>query len=803
MAPDADGFGQGPLGLHVAPDRLPSPVLGAKGAIAAAFASAAPISAESVAPVGGTVPQLLGALAAEYDSMQAQVSRLTLENKSLRERVEEEALGYQHLHATNSVSPGLQLNGALRPLPPQPSVAAAAAEQPPVAPASGAIEEAVDTRPAHVNFNLDAVKGHDVDNEGEIETITPPRPDTRVDFPSLDFVRQESGVVFSVRPAWTVKDFEVRRVQRLNQARVLIDTSPRGGKTKGNSRLLLSRSGVGGALSMTSRQHCLHVVHPQSCSRMVWDLMGAMFIFYDMIVVPLEFLMLPDSSFLEAMAWLIAVYWSLDILASFTTGQYVNGKLVMDPARIARRYALTWLPFDVLIVLPDWLSLLFEDKFDFLNSLSILRGARALRFVRLLRVVKLDKAVKIFQERINSNYILLCAQLCKLILMLMVVNHFLGCLWFGLGAATENGWAQDPAYQTTDLLNRYLTSVDWALGQFHGEEKIRPRTEYERIFAVAVLFFAMALLSSFLSSVTSLMMQLQSLTRERTRKMHALHGYLHQHNISAQLSVRVKKYVLEQVELRKPQEHEVELLQHVTPGLLAELRDEARSPTIAAHQFFCDLRSENPRVVTRLCHEAMQPVSSQGGEIVFHTGDACTRMLFVQIGSLKYIFRMHKQFCKTQEATIDFDGARSGATSPPHDGGPDARPSMLSGEPPDEPEEVPISGGMWLSEAALWTVWEHCGELVAQSDAYLLSLDALEFARLLKEYECAHVHAALYARAFVHFLNSDQRLCSDAIDPAHSPPGLSEVVRAHLDGINSKSSSQLSMSTGPLSLFPP
>jgi hypothetical protein len=354
----------------------------------------------------------------------------------------------------------------------------------------------------------------------------------------------------------------------------------------------------------------------------------------------------------------------------------------------------------------------------------------------------------------------------------MVVNHFLGCLWYGLGNATENGWASDPEYQTDDVLFRYLMSVHWALGQFHGELIIVPRTQYERMFAVAVLFFALALLSSFLSSVTSLMMQLQNLTRERTRKVYALHGYLHQHNISTQLSVRVKKYVLEQVELRKPEEHEVELLKHVTPGLLAELRDEARSPTLAAHQFFNDLRNENPRVITRLCHETLEPVSSQGGECLFYTGDACTRMLFVERGSLTYIFRMHKM-------------------------GTDPQASESEGEQPAEPVEAAISSLTWLSEAALWTVWEHCGELIAQSDAYLLSLDSQKFAVLLKEYECAHVHAALYARAFVKFLNSDGRACADFIDPDHAPPGMAEVVRSHLDGLNSKSSSCLSMSTGP------
>ena len=46
---------------------------------------------------------------------------------------------------------------------------------------------------------------------------------------------------------------------------------------------------------------------------------------------------------------------------SFMTAVYVNGELRRGIRAIARRYAATWLPLDILAVVPQWLFLLIDS----------------------------------------------------------------------------------------------------------------------------------------------------------------------------------------------------------------------------------------------------------------------------------------------------------------------------------------------------------------------------------------------------------------------------------------------------------
>lgn len=75
-----------------------------------------------------------------------------------------------------------------------------------------------------------------------------------------------------------------------------------------------------------------------------------------------------------------------------------------------------------------------------------------------------------------------------------------------------------------------------------------------------------------------------------------------------------------------------------------------------------------------------------------------------------------------------------------------------------------VSDGDWLSEAALWTKWEHNGELITISDCALLFVDSAGFLRLMTAHPPAHVSCLRYAREFVEFfkanMQSDLHNCS-------------------------------------------
>eukprot|EP00930_Biecheleria_cincta_P095774 TRINITY_DN87694_c0_g1_i1.p1 TRINITY_DN87694_c0_g1~~TRINITY_DN87694_c0_g1_i1.p1 ORF type:complete len:123 (-),score=28.56 TRINITY_DN87694_c0_g1_i1:254-589(-) len=64
---------------------------------------------------------------------------------------------------------------------------------------------------------------------------------------------------------------------------------------------------------------------------------------------------------------------------------------------------------------------------------------------------------------------------------------------------------------------------------------------------------------------------------------------------------------------------------------------------------------------------------------------------------------------------------------------------------------------MWLSEAALWTHWWHCGTAEAQEECQLASLNAHAVAVALHKDPVSYKLASRYAAEFVAVLNETKR----------------------------------------------
>ena len=76
------------------------------------------------------------------------------------------------------------------------------------------------------------------------------------------------------------------------------------------------------------------------------------FVTYDLLVIPLRVFTLPAwLSDGPGLGWiLIELFWVMDFVLAFFTGYYDQGLLVLDPARVARAYARTWMLFDLSVI---------------------------------------------------------------------------------------------------------------------------------------------------------------------------------------------------------------------------------------------------------------------------------------------------------------------------------------------------------------------------------------------------------------------------------------------------------------------
>jgi len=551
--------------------------------------------------------------------------------------------------------------------------------------------------------------------------------------------------VFTLRADFIVDDDMVRRVKNLEDTfdvtasqNSAVAALRRSSRSELNSNAAPWEQGI-------ARHRC--IVHPQSNRRLCWDIAVLLLVFYDIVTVPLQIFELPDDPFTKATVWITNLFWTIDIGCSLLTGTYVRGMIEMRPRHIAWQYLRTWMLLDISIVVTEWADLATKGQSGTASSISVMRFFRVLRFLRLLRLHKVEAAVQEFEARVNSNYFILVMGLTKLILCVIILNHLLGCIWYGLGRSSDDGWAQAASMNNGSLPYRYLTSVHWALTQFQASMEINPVTTNERGFAVAVVLIALILFSSFLSSITNLMMQLQSLREEKTHKEQVLRGYLQENRITTQLSVRVKKYLERQGDVRLRHEQQVRVLKQLPLQLLMDLHDEARTPYVTVHPFFEELRQEHPRAARHVYHEALDERLVQAGEIIFGTGDACAAMLFVSLGHLKYNHMrrgvIKKEVSPRRRPTLD---------------------SWQLGQILKDKTAELVSKGQFMSEAVLWTSWEYCGDLTALEDSRLMVVDGAEFARVLRRYETALVDASIYGRKFVLHLNHTDVL-SDIIEP--------------------------------------
>ncbi|CAJ1416681.1 unnamed protein product [Effrenium voratum] len=132
------------------------------------------------------------------------------------------------------------------------------------------------------------------------------------------------------------------------------------------------------------------MVNPNSWASVIWDAVSVMFVFYDLITLPLQVFSF-TSSFLSAGDLLVAVVWTLDILMSFLRGVTDRGAVDMRPTYVAKKYVGSWFFVDLSVVATDWVLLLSNG----LDDMEVLRVLRGRIFLRLLRVLRLIRVIKV------------------------------------------------------------------------------------------------------------------------------------------------------------------------------------------------------------------------------------------------------------------------------------------------------------------------------------------------------------------------------------------------------------------------
>lgn len=190
------------------------------------------------------------------------------------------------------------------------------------------------------------------------------------------------------------------------------------------------------------------------CSILTWLCslqMTTLLLVYTLFEIPLELAFIEascDYDLLAIVNLLVDIIFCIDIAVTFHTGFYVKSMSGQDLLEdnhwlITDRYLKGWFFVDLIssiplerfvcAALPKATGNAQEDS-GITNSL---RGFKVARFLKLTRLVRFNRMLNKWQAMTAKKWQLNATRLLKLILMLLMTAHFMGCIW--MFTAVEQG----------------------------------------------------------------------------------------------------------------------------------------------------------------------------------------------------------------------------------------------------------------------------------------------------------------------------------------------------------------------------
>lgn len=466
------------------------------------------------------------------------------------------------------------------------------------------------------------------------------------------------------------------------------------------------------------------IAGPGAFKRSIWDGVGGILIVYDLLVIPLGFFELPQIAFLAAMDWVTLLYWTLGIFSTLTQGYVHQGVTVMGPRKILARYLSSWFWLDLVTLVPDWLFsvVISESSFNG-NSVKLLRIARLTRAVRLLRVLRLKQLMESLDDLLDSEVSTIAAAIVKMLLLLLVINHYIACTWYLIAWLTsdshpEDTWVMHNSMESEPWWRQYLVAYHWSITQFTpASMPVQPGNPGERAFAITVVVFALVGFSYVVGSITGSLTQLRSLSEKDAKQFWMLRRFLRHKQISFELSLRIRNFLDFEVSSRRGTVEigEVDILKYLSNQMRSELLFELHSVLLLFHPLFSYMKDENLELVQTLCHSAISAMNVNKLDVVFQVDHRATFSYFLSQGVLHY---------KHQA-----DPGRHG-------------------------EEIfPLQ--TWISEPVMWVrEWTCVGDLAAKEVSAILCMDVAKADASLRMHLNQLFHIRAYARCFVAWLNA-------------------------------------------------
>eukprot|EP00811_Abedinium_folium_P014950 NODE_2392_length_2221_cov_8.170010.p1 GENE.NODE_2392_length_2221_cov_8.170010~~NODE_2392_length_2221_cov_8.170010.p1 ORF type:complete len:633 (-),score=132.48 NODE_2392_length_2221_cov_8.170010:321-2165(-) len=482
------------------------------------------------------------------------------------------------------------------------------------------------------------------------------------------------------------------------------------------------------------------ISQPNTRKRLVWETMMFLIILCDVILLPMQaFGTAAWYEFYTVLDFVLTCIFSFDIVLTFLVGFTTHEGIIEKRLNcIAVHYFKTWFSFDAVIVLCDWGSRVFVDSLS--QNASYARLGRVSRFLRLLRLFRFVKAAdwaRQVSQLAGDEAAQIVLSLAQFISVLLLINHFIACAWYAIGSQSiaDNGWVRHNQLERASLAMRYSTALHWSLTQFTpASMEVVPENEYERVFTVTVLVFAMVAFSTLISSITSATTQLRNLNGAWNSNRQSLKQYLVENSVHPAMAVHALKCLESQRKFMKTKlrEKDVVLLQMLPYNLRIKIKLIVNTPPLRKHALFSHMLDTFDQVNLNILQSTISEVSINAGKTIFSASDLPDAMYFLCSGS-----------------------------------------AMYSGQ---DGNTIQLTAGNVFSESSLWLEeWIHTGCISSECATTLARIDRDLFAMAMRD----DTFVFQYALGYLNLCNSRRDDLSDIYpDATATEELLQELLRA-------------------------
>jgi hyperpolarization activated cyclic nucleotide-gated potassium channel 2 len=400
------------------------------------------------------------------------------------------------------------------------------------------------------------------------------------------------------------------------------------------------------------------MLYPESQVKIWWDFLTSLIILHQSFMLPYFFAF---SYLYEGYIYLDLIstfVFLVDILVSFNTAFYRRGAIVTSRIEIAKKYCRLWLWIDVVSTFPY--SWVIEGKSAFTgdseivtpassnllySSPALLRMLKLARIMSLLRVAKIRKFFRDLEFFFSSNSLSTTLMAFRLLMMMMMICHWIACLWIYISVETinnHNNWIINGGFLNDAYLEIYVSAMYWSITSMAsvGYGDIKAASSAEKAVAIVCMVIGSGIFTFIISSIGTLVSKHTSDSKKHRERVIKFNSFMKHNKIPTELKFKVRRYmdyIWEKRQVRLLQEND--FLELLSGPLRDAIFYHTRGKVLRECSIFGDLCSG--QVLVQMS-KIFEPRVYAPSDNIFEEGECNTDMHFITIGQVEILHRRTK-----------------------------------------------------------------------------------------------------------------------------------------------------------------